>query len=265
MRTEIYYFTGTGNGLFIAKSIKAKLESNNESVNLIAINTIDLSNEIVSEAEKIGIVYPTYAMTAPKIVKDFAKQLRVRDNKYLFLYGHSGGGGARVAVNAIKIILQERGINISNTFETTFPSNSAIKAYGTEQLKAILDKSEESIEKNVSSIVNAEERNTSKLNLIRKSSLLLAENLAVIGEKFMGFKKISSDDTCIGCATCVKVCPVENIKLSNNRPVFSDKCEMCLACVNQCPKKSLSYGKMKKANMMSYRHPDVTLKELMYR
>lgn len=101
MKTELYYFTGTGNGLHIAKSIHEKVKETNDEVLLIPINTLDLDKTIVSDAETIGIIFPTYAMSAPEIVKSFTKQLRVLDNSYVFLYAHSGGGGASGALENV--------------------------------------------------------------------------------------------------------------------------------------------------------------------
>jgi ferredoxin len=265
MKTELYYFTGTGNGLFIAKSIKERLEDDNNEIVIVPINSLNLSQNIISNGDRIVIIYPTYVMTAPEIVKKFAGKIQVSDGSDLFLFAHSGGGGAGIAINSIKKVFEDRKIKISNIFETTFPSNSAVRSYSTDQLRKILEKAEDSVQKNIESLVKGKNANILRLSILKKSSLLIGEWLAVFGGKYMKFREIDVDGSCIGCSTCVKVCPVENIKLLNNRPVFSDKCEMCLACVNQCPKKSLSYGKMKKSNMMSYRHPDVKLKELMYR
>jgi len=265
MKTELYYFTGTGNGLHIAKSIRKNLASLNQEALLIPINTLDLSQKIETSAERIGIIYPTYGMTAPAIVKAFAHQLSVSKESYVFLYAHSGGAGCAGSLYPISKILSENGVEISNTFETKFPSNSTLMAYKPGKVDQVLVKSEVSVQENMLPIINKEKRKFTKLNPIKKASLSLTEKVAGTVEHMMQFKVIAPDDSCNGCSTCVKVCPVGNIELENKKPTFSDNCEMCLSCVNQCPKKSLSFGKMKKEKLISYRHPQVTIKELMYR
>jgi len=47
-------------------------------------------------------------------------------------------------------------------------------------------------------------------------------------------------DTCNGCQICVKVCPAQSIKITDNRPVWRSTCEQCMRCVNLCPQEAIS-------------------------
>jgi len=47
-------------------------------------------------------------------------------------------------------------------------------------------------------------------------------------------------EKCIGCGACVDACPVNAIKIENNKAVVSDDCIDCGACVNQCPLEAIS-------------------------
>ncbi len=51
-----------------------------------------------------------------------------------------------------------------------------------------------------------------------------------------------TDENCIGCGICAKVCPVSNIKIENKRPVWLHHCQNCLACYNWCPVKAIKGG-----------------------
>lgn len=47
-------------------------------------------------------------------------------------------------------------------------------------------------------------------------------------------------DKCTGCKNCVEVCPVEAIKIENEKAVVSDECTECGACVGECPSEAIS-------------------------
>ena len=46
--------------------------------------------------------------------------------------------------------------------------------------------------------------------------------------------------SCIGCQTCVTLCPMNNISMENGIAVSSDRCTMCYRCVNRCPKQAIT-------------------------
>jgi len=47
-------------------------------------------------------------------------------------------------------------------------------------------------------------------------------------------------EKCTGCGICVDVCPVEAIKIENDKAVISDDCTECGACENECPNNAIS-------------------------
>ena len=68
------------------------------------------------------------------------------------------------------------------------------------------------------------------------------------------------DDECNGCATCAKVCPVKNIKIIENKPVWQHHCEMCLACDEWCPQKAIHHWC--KIEGKDYHHPDIKIADM---
>ena len=53
-------------------------------------------------------------------------------------------------------------------------------------------------------------------------------------------------DACIGCGKCVELCPLNNIRLENGKPVWGKHCTHCMACICYCPKEAIEYGKKSK-------------------
>lgn len=55
-------------------------------------------------------------------------------------------------------------------------------------------------------------------------------------------KIIVDRDKCIGCGTCVDVCPVGVYELDEEQksvPVHPEECIACLACVTECPSEAI--------------------------
>lgn len=50
-------------------------------------------------------------------------------------------------------------------------------------------------------------------------------------------------DACIGCGKCVQLCPLNNIRLDKDKPVWGSNCTHCMACICYCPKEAIEYGK----------------------
>lgn len=48
-------------------------------------------------------------------------------------------------------------------------------------------------------------------------------------------------EQCTGCGTCVEACPLEAIKLENEKAVVDEEtCTECGSCVSECPLEAIS-------------------------
>ncbi len=55
-------------------------------------------------------------------------------------------------------------------------------------------------------------------------------------------KDFYSTNECIGCRICEKVCPLNNIKIVDGKPLWGKSCTHCMACISKCPKNAIEYG-----------------------
>lgn len=45
-----------------------------------------------------------------------------------------------------------------------------------------------------------------------------------------------TNENCVSCGACIKVCPTNALKIEGKAVSNGDKCIMCMACAKQCPK-----------------------------
>ena len=67
-------------------------------------------------------------------------------------------------------------------------------------------------------------------------------------------------DDCRGCGTCVSLCPMKNISISDRSPVFGSSCISCGACLQNCPQNAIHHKNEK--SIARYRNPHISLEEL---
>ena len=105
--------------------------------------------------------------------------------------------------------------------------------------------------------------NSNKNKLKRGRIVFLAKALNGIWQNkvFKSDKKFYADSNCISCGTCQKVCPVNNILLTNNKPKWNHKCQECMACIHFCPEKAIQFG-FKTQNKGRYHHPEITVDDI---
>ena len=48
-------------------------------------------------------------------------------------------------------------------------------------------------------------------------------------------RKFRVESGCNSCGECAEMCPVGNITMQDDHPVWGRECEICLRCINYCP------------------------------
>ncbi len=70
-----------------------------------------------------------------------------------------------------------------------------------------------------------------------------------------------SNNKCNGCGICMKICPVNNIEMVDNKPKWFEHCVLCFACLQWCPKEAINAGSVTEG-MPRYHHPDVNISDI---
>ena len=282
MSAEIYYFSGTGNSLVVAKDIAEKINGK-----LISIPSMMDKERITTDADIIGIIFPVYYVglaNIPLIVQEFVKRLEKISEKYIFAVC-TYGGGAGSTLKMLDEKIQERGGHLASGFGVQMPQNAFRKPFENKdklysrwrnkKLEFIYEKINTKNEgwfdkdssfngviiKILDKLMKIDFLMPIFINPMKKTAFIPKDTNATIKEIIpLMDKSYQTDENCIGCSTCSNICPVQNINLVNNKPVWQHKCENCLACIKWCPQKAIhGYGELPQG----YHHPEVKISNML--
>ncbi|EHI99981.1 4Fe-4S ferredoxin iron-sulfur binding domain-containing protein [Clostridium sp. DL-VIII] len=255
MNTTIYYFSGTGNSLKVANDLSDQLTDSK----IVKISKSNMSVFSDTQSDKIGFVFPVYNAGIPVIVKNFIEKLQINKHTYVFAIV-TCGAMAGSAPNQVKKILAKKDIKLAASFTVFMPGNNQLvyqPASEEKQNKLFINEKEQIYK--IASAIKSSQHVEYKVNSIMSAVYNLGYR-ATFNPKAMG-KNFWTDEKCIGCGICSKVCPASNIVMYEGKPKWEHQCESCLACMQWCPQKSIQYKKST-VKRGRYHHPDITVTDL---
>ncbi len=271
-KAKVYYFSGTGNSLVLARLVAERLGGD-----LIPIASVIDRERIEPAADVIGITFPVYYADTPNIVRRFAEKLENVEGKYIFAISNYGGGAGDSLVTLDRI-LRSRGKTLSAGFGVHMPQNAFHKPW---EMKSLAYRR---APKRIDFIVRAVEarrrglfysnvlvqtmmapfqgwiRRMTALYLEKASNTPAPSGLTVEQLMPLADRSFAVGEKCNGCGTCAQVCPVRNIEIVDKKPVWQNRCENCLACFNGCPTSAI-HGALANTGY-HYRHPDVSARDI---
>jgi len=253
--TTIFYFTGTGNSLKVAKDIAAGLPD----AKIIRITRKNLWNTGKVYSGTIGIVFPVYFSGLPHMVRQFAEKIRADDTAYVFGVA-TYGGMPGIAFDQMITNLAKNRIHLSAAFQVLMPGNNQV-LYPPNPVPAQQERfrnEQEKVAEIIKKIGARENIPPKPANFIIYSILSGFYSLLKPNERSQLFH---TDDNCNGCGTCARICPSENITIQDKKPLWHNRCEYCLACMQWCPTHAIQYAK-KTQKRGRYHHPDIGVEEL---
>jgi ferredoxin len=246
---KIFYFTATGNSLAVARSLGAEL---------ISIPQAIKNSEYTYSDSVIGIVCPVFCFNLPKIVRRFIANLKI-NAQYVFLIGTYGNLYASFG-KTVKKFFKKNKVQLDYVNVIKMVDNYLGGFEIADQIQKIPSKNYElsyqTITKDISlfkKYIPKTEHKTTKVRFYvwtHKKSLF---------SDTLGQIKLSVNNNCTKCQTCLKVCPVKNITFNPNWQV-GNNCELCLSCVHVCMTNAIHF--LGEQSAQRYRHELVSLKEI---
>ncbi len=275
MNTHIYYFSGTGNSLFIAKKLHEALEDSELKPIVQALKEED--RKII--ADKVVLVFPVYALTIPLPVREFLKKFDFRN------VGYFSAIATRLGLFFDDFKRIERYIRpkkLNSHFIINMGNNDVkVKNYQCPSADEINNLEYVAIKKLeiIASMITSEKNNADKdSNYLEPLSFGDFRDKLVwwLIPKMMTFSKLIGgvnyfyiNSKCNGCGICSRICLSEKISMYNDKPIWNKKilCFMCYACVNFCPERAIEIDSIPGVSSYTcenerYSHPYAKLRDI---
>lgn len=258
----IFYFSGTGNSLYIAKCIADQTGERLVSISAAENSAAKLYEYTLQDNELIGFVHPIYAWGPPGIVLDFISKLKLnhyREN-YVFSVATCGGNIGNT-MKVMKEHLGKKGMHLNSGFSVKMPNNYILM--GNVDSEEITEKKLAAAEDTLIQIKETITRRATGEFRVDKGFapwLLTGVINPMFNKNAMDTTKFYVEDSCTGCGTCETVCNCNNVTVIG-KPQWGPRCTQCLACVHYCPEHAVQYGKST-AKKGRYTNPYISVEEM---
>lgn len=259
----ILYYSATGNTEYIAQELAKRLDD--ECIDLLnRIKRQDYSN-LHSEKPFI-ICAPVYVCEMPRFMSKYLKKQTFTGNRDVYFI-FTSGGYCGISGQLAKWMFHKKKMHYRGHAEFKMPrnyiANDAYPMLSKEEVETRIINSYKMIGPVAETIQSG--------NQLKARHIFLFETIITVPfnpvwTKFkLRAKDFYSTDACIGCGKCVKLCPLNNIELKDNVPIWGAHCSHCMACIGNCPKRAIEYGNItqekEQYNFGKYRYVVKSLSE----
>lgn len=251
----LFYFTATGNSLYVAKHLDEELVSIPQEMN---------KQNRHYQAKRIGIVCPLFEFEMPDLVKEFISTSTF-DTEYFYIiisYGmHHGGVALRTKAFLDSIHQKVDYIN------TIIMHDNAIIVFDMDEQRKI--EHTKHVDEHIAILkqdVDAHKQFIQDTNQEETDFYNFYQNILETKGPQYSFPLYTIKDTCKGCGICTQVCPRGCIQMKNGHPEFDyTNCLHCTACAQHCSAKAIVLASGKEPNPNArYRHPKIALTEIIH-
>ncbi|MCL2673921.1 MAG: EFR1 family ferrodoxin [Defluviitaleaceae bacterium] len=255
MKTTIFYFSATGNSLYVAKKLAGLMGE----ATIHSMANYEPNGQTGGKDDAVGFVFPSYYGKMPRLVSKFVGELDINPDTWVFCLSTMGIPLGTGSLKDCQQVLGTKGLTLQYGRGITMPRNYIVK-YNPLTAEAAMKYNKRADEKLVQ-VANEIKAKKAGIHLglvswgLYLSTDTLYKNIESLDDKFF------VENRCNSCGLCEKVCPVQNVKLVDGKPQWQHHCEHCVACIQLCSQETIQYGTKTKARRR-YHNPEINVTEL---
>ncbi len=262
MKTKIYSFSGTGNSLSVSQKLANKLGE----TQVISIASEFQISQIPDE-QRVGFVFPVYVYGIPRIVEEFLEKMDLSKAKYIFAVITCGGNPGSTLKAFRKLLRKKRAILNSGFAVREKSGTISMENPIISLIRRIAGKPAQNTDEQMGEIIDTlRECKTNKLWTNSFFANIIGDILHTMTRDIL--KKADAsfwvDQNCELCKMCVRICPRENIQITNGKLQWNHNCEQCFACLHWCPKSAIQIGKDSQGKKR-YHNSEISINQMILR
>ena len=244
----VFYFSGTGNSRRAAKQIAELLGDE-----LVPINAClkKGKKEAFRSERPLVIVAPTYSWKMPKVVERWIRETTFEGNQSIYFVLTCGGSVGNAAAYAKKLCV-EKGLRFMGLALVAMPNNYVALSNTPDaaECASILEKAAERTVELTALIQRGEPFPDAAVSLMDR--LYSGPVNGLFYALFVHDKGFAASEACTSCGKCAQRCPLNNISITDGKPVWHGNCTHCMACIGGCPVEAIEYKSASKGNRRYY-------------
>ena len=248
----IFYYSATGNSKHVALQLAQATEDTVCSIE-DCLRAGETSFDLRGH-ERIGFVTPVYFLGLPRIMERFLTSLTVRTQDFPYVYAvYTFGNFSGTAPVATQRALRKQGLELAASFGVSmvdtwtplYDTSDAVKNREVEKdADAFTVRMAERIQAKAAGNVH-----------LRLGPPVVDAIVHTWSSRRQHTATFTVENTCTGCGSCARDCPIGAISLQDGKPVWTvPQCEACLRCLHRCPTFAIQRGRNTKKHGQ-YVHP----------
>lgn len=239
----IILFSGTGNSLHVANLLAGRLGD--------TVHRLPAAQNRLPEPDdgRIIWVFPVYSWGVPPVVARWIERLEIPAADTVAHHAvMTCGDDVGLADRMWRKAVGKRGWFAAGAYSVQMPNTYVLMKGFDVDAPELAEAKIQAAAGRASRIADSITRNCRAVttDVVRGSFAWIKTK--VIYPYFVRFemspKPFHATDACVGCGVCAAACPMSNITMEANRPVWGDDCALCLGCYHACPHHAVAYGKV---------------------